>query len=158
MRCPNFSPLPPRLLPTCPHSGSILDLLYDHSSIHFYSKLVNIYRHKLTLSPRQKYCRLLSTWCDWHCHARQFLLATALLNMCEQVNYPHFLILCSLPSRLAHRRKPLTCYCRPLQAFPKTPSSRSTCSTWPAPPAMTSPSPTSSALSLSWSSSPARTW
>ena len=33
----------------------------------------------------QKYCRLLSTWCDWHCHARQFLLATALLNMCEQV-------------------------------------------------------------------------
>ena len=38
-----------------------------------------------TLSPRQKYCRLLSTWCDWHCHARQFLLATALLNMCEQV-------------------------------------------------------------------------
>merc|ERR550519_2406247 len=32
----------------------------------------------------QKYCRILSTWCDWHCHARQFLLATALLNMCEQ--------------------------------------------------------------------------
>jgi len=32
----------------------------------------------------QQYCRLLSTWCDWHCHARQFLLATALLNMCEQ--------------------------------------------------------------------------
>ena len=32
----------------------------------------------------QQYCRLLSTWCDWHCHARQFLLATAQLNMCEQ--------------------------------------------------------------------------
>ena len=28
--------------------------------------------------------RLLSTWCDWHCHARQFLLATALLNTGEQ--------------------------------------------------------------------------
>ena len=31
----------------------------------------------------QQYCRLLSTWCDWHCHARQFLLATALLNSNE---------------------------------------------------------------------------
>jgi len=31
----------------------------------------------------QQYCRLLSTWCDWHCHARQFLLASALLNMGE---------------------------------------------------------------------------
>ena len=28
----------------------------------------------------QQYCRLLSTWCDWHCHARQFLEATAHLN------------------------------------------------------------------------------
>jgi len=32
----------------------------------------------------QQYCRQLSTWCDWHCHARQFLLATALLNSQEQ--------------------------------------------------------------------------
>ena len=32
----------------------------------------------------QRYCRLLATWCDWHCHARQFLLATALLNSHEQ--------------------------------------------------------------------------
>ena len=32
----------------------------------------------------QQYCRLLATWCDWHCHARQFLAATALLNSNEQ--------------------------------------------------------------------------
>ena len=31
----------------------------------------------------QQYCRLLATWCDWHCHARQFLLASALLNSGE---------------------------------------------------------------------------
>ena len=27
---------------------------------------------------------MLSTWCDWHCHARQFLLATSLLSSQEQ--------------------------------------------------------------------------
>ena len=32
----------------------------------------------------QQYCRLLATWCDWHCHARQFLAATAFLNSNEQ--------------------------------------------------------------------------
>ena len=32
----------------------------------------------------QQYCRQLNTWCDWHCHARQFLAATALLNSNEQ--------------------------------------------------------------------------
>eukprot|EP00095_Tigriopus_kingsejongensis_P000570 snap_masked-scaffold372_size192401-processed-gene-0.15 protein:Tk00570 transcript:snap_masked-scaffold372_size192401-processed-gene-0.15-mRNA-1 annotation:"nuclear pore complex protein nup160-like protein" len=31
----------------------------------------------------QEYVRLLSTWCDWHCHSRQFLLGSALLNMGE---------------------------------------------------------------------------
>ena len=32
----------------------------------------------------QQYCRALATWCDWHCTARQFLLATSLLNSQEQ--------------------------------------------------------------------------
>jgi nuclear pore complex protein Nup160 len=31
----------------------------------------------------QEYVRLLSTWCDWNCHSRQFLLGSALLNMGE---------------------------------------------------------------------------
>ena len=31
----------------------------------------------------QEYVRLLSTWCDWNCHSRQFLLGSALLNMAE---------------------------------------------------------------------------
>jgi len=32
----------------------------------------------------QNYCRLLSTWCEWHPYVRQFLLGTALLNMGEE--------------------------------------------------------------------------
>ncbi len=31
----------------------------------------------------QEYVRLLSTWCDFNCHSRQFLLGSALLNMGE---------------------------------------------------------------------------
>ena len=31
----------------------------------------------------QEYVRLLSTWCDWNCHSRQFILGSALLNMGE---------------------------------------------------------------------------
>ena len=31
----------------------------------------------------QEYVRLLSTWCDYNCHSRQFLLGSALLNMGE---------------------------------------------------------------------------
>ena len=31
----------------------------------------------------QEYVRLLSTWCDYYCHSRQFLLGSALLNMAE---------------------------------------------------------------------------
>ena len=31
----------------------------------------------------QQYVRLLSTWCDWNCQSRQFLLGSALLNMGE---------------------------------------------------------------------------
>ena len=31
----------------------------------------------------QEYVRLLSTWCDWNCHSRQFLLGSALMNMGE---------------------------------------------------------------------------
>lgn len=31
----------------------------------------------------QEYVRLLSTWCDWNCQSRQFLLGSALLNMGE---------------------------------------------------------------------------
>jgi nuclear pore complex protein Nup160 len=31
----------------------------------------------------QEYVRLLSTWCDWKCHSRQFILGSALLNMGE---------------------------------------------------------------------------
>lgn len=31
----------------------------------------------------QAYVRLLSTWCDFNCHSRQFLLGSALLNMGE---------------------------------------------------------------------------
>ena len=31
----------------------------------------------------QEYVRLLSTWCDWNCHSRQFVLGSALLNMGE---------------------------------------------------------------------------
>ena len=27
--------------------------------------------------------RLLSTWCDWNCHSRQFVLGSALLHMGE---------------------------------------------------------------------------
>ena len=76
----------------------------------------------------QKYCRLLSTWCDWHCHARQFLLATALLNMCEQVRQRQYALLNILNS--VPRRKPPTCYSPQLQGFPRTHSSQSTCSTW----------------------------
>jgi len=32
----------------------------------------------------QNYCRMLSTWCDWHPYARQFLLGASLLNMGEE--------------------------------------------------------------------------
>ncbi len=31
----------------------------------------------------QEYVRLLSTWCEWNCHSRQFLLGSALLSMGE---------------------------------------------------------------------------
>ena len=31
----------------------------------------------------QEYVRLLSTWCDWNCHSRQFLLGSALLHSGE---------------------------------------------------------------------------
>ena len=31
----------------------------------------------------QEYVRLLSTWCDWNCHSRQFILGSALLHMGE---------------------------------------------------------------------------
>ncbi len=31
----------------------------------------------------QEYVRLLSTWCDWNCHSRQFLLGSAHLSMGE---------------------------------------------------------------------------
>ncbi len=34
-------------------------------------------------TPIQEYVRLLSTWCDWNCHSRQFILGSALLNMGE---------------------------------------------------------------------------
>jgi len=32
----------------------------------------------------QNYCRLLSTWCEWHPYVRQFLMASSLLNMGEE--------------------------------------------------------------------------
>ena len=31
----------------------------------------------------QEYVRLLSTWCDWNCHSRQFLIGSALLSTGE---------------------------------------------------------------------------
>ena len=30
------------------------------------------------------FCRMLSTWCEWHPYARQFLLGAAHLNMGEE--------------------------------------------------------------------------
>ena len=53
-----------------------------------YTKKSGGYKYCIVLSACQfmqiqEYVRLLSTWCDWNCHSRQFLLGSALMNMGE---------------------------------------------------------------------------